>query len=189
MFLFRALTHVFTPTNTTISLQEDSCGPCRNNDTLDYVSMHEAIVAAGRPMVQTDEGAPDNANCSATMACGNAKRVGHDISPSWLSMMSLVDIGSGLWPFAHNSTGQGGWWNDLDSACSAKGGQGVGDKEPPRPSMRLLEPASVLSSAAFSLLLCSHSLPPLPCVLHPSPPSPPFFQHAYHHPFSFPHSA
>ena len=31
---------------------------------------------------------------------GNAKRVGHDISPSWGSMISLVDIGSGLWPFA-----------------------------------------------------------------------------------------
>ena len=31
-------------------------------------------------------------------------------------MVSLVDIGSGLWPFAHNSTNStvGGWWNDLD---------------------------------------------------------------------------
>lgn len=57
------------------TVKEDSCGGCRNNDTLDYVTMHEAIVAAGRPMVQTDEGAPDNANCSATNACGNAKRV------------------------------------------------------------------------------------------------------------------
>ena len=45
-------------------------------------------------------------------------------------MVSLVDIGSGLWPFAHNSTNStvGGWWNDLDMievgngpdfACSA----------------------------------------------------------------------
>jgi hypothetical protein len=34
----------------------------------------------------------------------------------WMSMVSLVDIGSGLWPYAHNSTNAtfGGWWNDLD---------------------------------------------------------------------------
>ena len=54
-------------------VKEDSCGSCRNNDTLDYVVMNDAIVATGRPMIQTDEGAPDNANCSATMRCGNAK--------------------------------------------------------------------------------------------------------------------
>lgn len=29
--------------------------------------------------------------------------------------VSLVDIGSGLWSFAHNDTGNGGWWNDLVS--------------------------------------------------------------------------
>lgn len=76
--------------------------------------MHEAILASGRPMIQTDEGAPDNHNCSVTNMCGNAKRVGHDIQPSFTNMISLVDIDSGLWPFAHNSTGDGGWWNDAD---------------------------------------------------------------------------
>jgi alpha-galactosidase len=95
-------------------VKEDSCGGCRDNDTLDYVVMHDAIVATGRPMIQTDEGAPDNANCSATMLCGNAKRVGHDLLAHWHLMVSLIDIGSGLWPFAHNSSGKGGWWNDLD---------------------------------------------------------------------------
>ena len=42
---------------------------------------------------------------------GNAKRVGHDISPMWMSMVSLVDIGSGLYPFAHNGSNAtyGGW--------------------------------------------------------------------------------
>jgi hypothetical protein len=47
---------------------------------------------------------------------GNAKRVGHDISPDWGSMLSLVDIGSGLWSYAHNASNAtvGGWWNDLD---------------------------------------------------------------------------
>ncbi len=94
-------------------VQEDSCGSCRNNDTLDYVSMHQAIQAAGRPMVQTDEGAPDNYNCSTYGGCGNAKRVGHDISPSYLSMQSLVDMASGLWVYAHNASvnpESGGWW-------------------------------------------------------------------------------
>ena len=28
------------------------------------------------------------------------RRVGHDINPAWLSMLSLVDIGSGLWQYA-----------------------------------------------------------------------------------------
>ena len=43
-------------------------------------------------------------------------RVGHDITPVWKNMVSLVDMGSGLWPFAHNSTNTsfGGYWNDLD---------------------------------------------------------------------------
>ena len=48
--------------------------------------------------------------------------LGTDIGPQWLSMTSLVDIGSGLWGFAHNDTGSGGWWNDLDvsaAACSS----------------------------------------------------------------------
>ena len=75
--------------------------------------MHVAIQAAGRPMVQTDEGAPDNLACSTIGGCGNAKRVGHDISPHWTSMTSLVDTGAGLWMFAHNSTNAtfGGWWS------------------------------------------------------------------------------
>ena len=46
-------------------------------------------------------------------AYGNARRIGHDIDAAWLSMLSLVDLGSGLWHWAHNDTGGGGWWNDL----------------------------------------------------------------------------
>ena len=65
--------------------------------------MWQAIQASGRSMVLTVEGQPDDALCSAG-GLGNAKRVGHDISPTYNSMASLVDIGSGLWPFAHNST-------------------------------------------------------------------------------------
>ena len=95
-------------------IKEDSCGGCRGNDTADYVAMHAAIQASGRPMIQTDEGSPDNYNCSTYGGCGNAKRVGHDISPSYTSMQSLVDIASGLWIYAHNASlnpESGGWWN------------------------------------------------------------------------------
>ena len=86
------------------------------------------IVASGRPMVLTTEGNPNNTACSMG-GCGNAKRVGHDIGASWNNVQSLIDIASGLWPFAHNSTNPlyGGWWNDMDMmqvsqgefACSA----------------------------------------------------------------------
>ena len=78
--------------------------------------MWQAIQASGRAMVLTVEGNPDDALITKG-GYGNAKRVGHDISPNWASMTSLVDIGAGLWMYAHNSTNAtfGGWWNDLVS--------------------------------------------------------------------------
>jgi len=98
-------------------VKEDACGSCRGNDTLSYSIMFSALQAAGRPMVMTVEGGPSNFGCSTVGGCGNAKRVGHDISPTYHSMKSLIDIGSGLWPFAHNGSANptaGGWFNDLD---------------------------------------------------------------------------
>lgn len=73
------------------------------------------IQASGRPMILTVEGSPP-ADIITHGGYGNAKRVGHDISPTWGSMISLVDIGAGLWPYAHNEIDPkfGGWWNDLD---------------------------------------------------------------------------
>lgn len=51
-------------------------------------------------------------------------RVGHDITASWESMVSLVDIASGLWPYAHNASSNlgdgGGWWNDLDMCVNGE---------------------------------------------------------------------
>ena len=77
--------------------------------------MWAGIQASGRPMVLTVEGNPTDSLITKG-GYGNAKRVGHDISPNWASMTSLVDIGAPLWPYAHNSTDPqyGGWWNDLD---------------------------------------------------------------------------
>jgi alpha-galactosidase len=92
-------------------VKDDSCSNCRNDDNLDYGTMWQAIQAAGRPMVLTVEGGPTDSLITHG-GYGNAKRVGHDISPLWMSMVSLVDIGSGLWMYAHNSTNStvGGWW-------------------------------------------------------------------------------
>lgn len=97
-------------------VKDDSCSKCgTKTDNELYAGMWQAIQASGRPMVLTVEGNPDDGLCSAG-GFGNAKRVGHDISPHWGSMTSLVDIGRDLWQYAHNSTNAtyGGWWNDLD---------------------------------------------------------------------------
>lgn len=95
-------------------MKDDSCGPCRATLT-DYGIMQAALWSAGRPMVLSVEGQPDITAMSAG-GYGNLRRVGHDITPRWRSMASLVDIGSGLWPYAHNASNatSGGFWNDLD---------------------------------------------------------------------------
>jgi hypothetical protein len=41
---------------------------------------------------------------------GDVRRVGHDINAAWLSVLSLVDLGSGLWQYAQ----QGRFFNDLE---------------------------------------------------------------------------
>ena len=103
-------------------MKEDACGQCREGGKIeDYKAMQTAIDATGSPLILTIEGQPPFPEV-ADGKHGNARRVGHDIGPQWLSMTSLVDIGSGLWSFAHNDTGSGGWWNDLDvsaAACSS----------------------------------------------------------------------
>ena len=45
---------------------------------------------------------------------GNTHRVGHDIMADWHSILSMVDIASNLWQWAHNDTGLGGFYNDMD---------------------------------------------------------------------------
>ena len=97
-------------------VKDDSCSQCFDyTDDQDYGRMWKSIQSAGRPMVLTVEANPID-KVITKGGYGNAKRVGHDISPYFQSMLTLIDIGSGLWPFAHNSTNStfGGWWNDLD---------------------------------------------------------------------------
>jgi alpha-galactosidase len=101
-------------------MKEDACGGCRPEGKIaDYKAMQDAIDATGAAMVFTIENdgttSPGNQHgLVADGAHGNARRIGHDIDAIWLSMVSLVDLGSGLWHFAHNDTGNGGWWNDFD---------------------------------------------------------------------------
>lgn len=109
-------------------------GGARRTEGCKFLAHPPTSAASGRPMVLTVEGNPTD-SLITNGGYGNAKRVGHDISPNWvgagdppdissmtcppphpppqLSMVSLVDIGSNLWPFAHNSTNAtyGGWWN------------------------------------------------------------------------------
>jgi len=94
------------------AVKDDACSSCGDlSDDALYHTMWQAIQASGRPMVLTVEANPTDAIITLG-GYGNAKRVGHDISPNWFSMVSLVDIGSNLWPYAHNSTNAtfGGWW-------------------------------------------------------------------------------
>ena len=95
-------------------VKDDSCGSCR--DVLsDYAIMQSAIWIAGRKMVLSIEGEPPVANCSAG-GFGNMRRVGHDLVDMYKSAVSLVDLGSGLWSFAHPdlNRSEGGFWNDLE---------------------------------------------------------------------------
>lgn len=87
-------------------------GTCRDV-VEDYGVMQAALDATGRKIVLSVEGMPD-VKIVSRGGHGNLRRVGHDISAQWLSMTSLVDLGSSLYPYAHNDTGFGGWWNDLD---------------------------------------------------------------------------
>lgn len=41
----------------------------------------------------------------------NTKRVGHDVIPMCGSMLTEIDLASGLWMYAHNDTGKGAFFN------------------------------------------------------------------------------
>lgn len=62
--------------------------------------------------------------CVPAGGYGNMRRVGHDITSNWKSMVSLVDIASNLWPYARNDTNStyGGWFNDLDMVGGGRTG-------------------------------------------------------------------
>jgi hypothetical protein len=83
----------------------------------DYAALQADIWATNRSMVLLTllEGGPPVQTVAAG-GYGNLRRIGHDISPQHTSMLSIVDIDSGLWPFAHNASApwRHGWFNDAD---------------------------------------------------------------------------
>ena len=101
-------------------MKEDGCGGCSSGADgsgvlKDIAKMQRALTATGRSIYLSEEG---NANITASSSdpstYGNVRRVGHDIMGTWHSMLSEVDVASNLWPFAHNDSGKGGFFNDLD---------------------------------------------------------------------------
>ena len=98
-------------------IKDDACSVCRDLDkkgaALDYAAMmtglKRAAAARGVPtpllMVEGQPPFPE----AADGRFGDVRRVGHDINANWSSMLSLVDIGSGLWPYARP-----GYFNDLE---------------------------------------------------------------------------
>lgn len=112
-------------------LKEDGCGSCSGNVLADLHSMREALDATGRDIFLSVEGNPPIEVISARPDLyGSIRRVGKDIMGEWYSMCSLVDTGSGLWPFAHNDTdGHGGFFNDLDMLEVGNEGHFLDDRD------------------------------------------------------------
>ena len=83
--------------------------------------MQQALSATGHPIVLSVEGWED-VRVLSKGGHGQTKRVGHDIGDNplrpWYSIVSEIDLSSGLWPYAHNASsdkGDGnGFWNDMD---------------------------------------------------------------------------
>ena len=87
-------------------IKDDSCGACRTDGAspphADYAAQQRAIDSVNHEIVLTTEGHPDVTKIYRNGCCGNVARVGTDLSPQWLAVMSLIDHGAELWPFAHN---------------------------------------------------------------------------------------
>ena len=101
-------------------VKDDSCGPCRGDSLADYKAMADALTATGRPIVLSIEGWED-VRVLSVGGHGQTKRVGHDIGDNplrpWYSIVTEIDLSSGLHPYAHNgskSNDGNGFWNDMD---------------------------------------------------------------------------
>lgn len=107
-------------------VKDDACSTCRDPNTKgspdDYAAMVRGLRAAattqGLPspllMVEGQPPFPEAADGNH----GDVRRVGHDINPAWISILSLIDLGSGLWVYAGSSQLGGkrrhAFFNDLE---------------------------------------------------------------------------
>lgn len=98
-------------------VKDDACSTCRDprrkGAPEDYAVMAASLKQAAAeqgtlPPLLMVEGQPPFP-LAADGLHGDVRRVGHDINAKWLSMLSLVDIGSGLWMYA-----KPGFFNDLE---------------------------------------------------------------------------
>jgi alpha-galactosidase len=112
-------------------VKDDACSTCRDaakkGAPADYAAMAAALKAAAAaagvvPPLLMVEGTPPFP-LAADGRHGDVRRVGHDINADWLSILSLVDLGSGLWKWARpgtagssdgSSPGMAGFFNDLE---------------------------------------------------------------------------
>ena len=99
-------------------VKDDACSSCPGGgDSAQLLKrMQDALDATGRKILLSGEGGPPPDVCSRTGQCGNLRRVGHDITPYWSSVLSMIDLSYGLQPFAHNASGPSGagFFNDMD---------------------------------------------------------------------------
>jgi hypothetical protein len=106
-------------------VKDDACSFCRDQHkkgaAADYAAMAAGLRVAAekhavpKPVLMV-EGQP-LLPLAADGSHGDVRRVGHDIDHVWSNMLSLVDIGSGLWRFAGKEfVGQPGrrFFNDLE---------------------------------------------------------------------------
>ena len=91
-------------------LKIDACGGC-GDPLIDTAKLRKGFP---NKLVQVHPSTDVVAVSANPNKYGNARRIGHDMMPTWFSMLSLVDASSGLHKFAHNDSGLGGFYNDLD---------------------------------------------------------------------------
>jgi hypothetical protein len=86
-------------------VKDDACSTCRDPHKKGAASDYKAFATALQRAAATHgsltpllmvEGQPP-LPLAADGEHGDVRRVGHDINAEWLSMLSLVDLGSGLW--------------------------------------------------------------------------------------------
>ena len=120
--------------------------------------MQQALTATGHPIVLSVEGWED-VRVLSKGGHGQTKRVGHDIGDNplrpWYSIVSEIDLSSGLWPYAHNASsakGDGnGFWNDMDILE-------VGVSNRPEFTPQNDSDLAALAAARAHLTMCADSL-------------------------------
>ena len=87
-------------------LKIDACGGC-GDPLIDTAKLRKGFP---NKLVQVHPSTDVVAVSANPNKYGNARRIGHDMMPTWFSMLSLVDASSGLHKFAHNDSGLGGFY-------------------------------------------------------------------------------